>query len=329
MKRSFLRFAACPACGSGLECSGSEEPVREGTLRCIGCAKQYRISDSIPRFVESDSYADSFSFEWNKFYNVQLDLYNNRRPSSERAFKDHTGLTPKDLEGKLVLDAGVGAGRYSEVVSRWGAEVVGVDLGLAVDAAQKNLASRTNVHLAQADIFQLPFAPESFDVIFSIGVLHHTPDPRAAFQKLVPLLKPGGTIVIWVYGKAMVHAFAGAEWLRKLTTKLPLRMNYLLSTVAIPLHYLSGVPVLGYFIKSFFPCSTHSYWRERWLDTFDYLTPRYQWKFTYPKVFGWFKDAGLEEIELLSTEVAVKGKKPTYANSVHGTRISAHSACGY
>ena len=48
-------------------------------------------------------------------------------------------------------------------------------------------------------MFKLPFAPESFDYIYSIGVLHHTPDCEQAFKGLPRLLKPGGRIAIWLY----------------------------------------------------------------------------------------------------------------------------------
>jgi SAM-dependent methyltransferase len=118
---------------------------------------------------------------------------------SEKEFMAKTGFSQELLAGKLVLDAGVGAGRYTDVASRWGADVVAVDLSFAVEAAQRNFGVRKNVWIAQADIGSLPFRDGSFDVIFSIGVLHHTPDTRAYFAKLVPLLKPGGVIAIWVY----------------------------------------------------------------------------------------------------------------------------------
>jgi len=74
-----------------------------------------------------------------------------------------------------------------------------MDLSLAVEACYQNLFHRGNVMVVQADIFNSPFELESFDVIVSIGVLHHTPDPRLAFRSLVGLLKPGGLIGIWVY----------------------------------------------------------------------------------------------------------------------------------
>ncbi|MBI3490303.1 MAG: methyltransferase domain-containing protein [Acidobacteria bacterium] len=107
-----------------------------------------------------------------------------------------------------MLDVGCGMGRFSDVVSRAGAEVVGIDLSYAIDAAHDNLGGRPNVHLAQADIFELPFRPGTFDCIFSIGVLHHTPNCRQAVLRLIPYLKPGGVLAIWVYPKHKLDMLA-------------------------------------------------------------------------------------------------------------------------
>ena len=166
--------------------------------RFVGGSRPFPVVNDVPRFVASDDYVGSFSFEWNVHWNTQVDPHRTDA-LSETEFQAKTGFTPDQLRGRLVLDAGVGAGRYAEVVSRWGGDVVGVDLSYAVEAAQRNLADRPNVWIAQADIGALPFKPGSFDFIFSICVLHHTPDARAYFRKLIPLLKPGGEIAIWVY----------------------------------------------------------------------------------------------------------------------------------
>jgi SAM-dependent methyltransferase len=82
---------------------------------------------------------------------------------------------------------------------------VGVDLSYAIESAHKNIGSRPNVHLAQADLFHLPFPQKAFDCIFSIGVLHHTPDCRNAVLGLIPFLKDGGTLAVWVYPKYKLH----------------------------------------------------------------------------------------------------------------------------
>jgi len=95
------------------------------------------------------------------------------RQDAERNFRKQTGFTPEELRGKLVLDVGCGMGRFAEVATCWGARVLGVDLSAAGEVAARNLLDREFVAL-QADVFSLPFAPGTFDQIYSIGVLHHT-----------------------------------------------------------------------------------------------------------------------------------------------------------
>ncbi|HEX2679825.1 MAG TPA: class I SAM-dependent methyltransferase, partial [Candidatus Dormibacteraeota bacterium] len=140
----------------------SRQAIDEGTLRCQS-GHTYAVVRGIPRFVASDGYAANFGFEWNLHNKTQLDT--SSKHESEDTFIEKTGFKREDLAGKLVLDVGCGMGRFSDVVSRWGATIVGIDLTSAVDAAYANIGARENVHLAQADIFNLPFRDGTFDVI--------------------------------------------------------------------------------------------------------------------------------------------------------------------
>jgi SAM-dependent methyltransferase len=263
----------------------------------------------IPRFVDSDHYVKSFSFEWNTHDNTQLDCFRGDN-SSEDQFVKKTGLSPEQVKGKLVLDAGVGAGRYSDVVSRWGGNVVGVDLSYAVEAAHKNFAERENVWIAQADIGALPFLPESFDIIFSIGVLHHTPDTRAYFMKLVPLLKPGGTIAIWVYPREGDYVVR-EKWIR-FVNKIPPKMFYAWCRWFVPWAQgrLSN-PWVG-MIRRLFPFSSQGLGLENdILDTFDGYSPRYHGIHSPEEVEAWFREAGLESISRPSSwNTCVQARKP-------------------
>jgi SAM-dependent methyltransferase len=204
-----------------------------------------------------------------------------------------------------VLDAGTGAGRFADVVSRAGGEVIGVDLSSAVDAAYNNIGERPNVHFIQADLFDLPLKENIFDAIFSIGVLHHTPSTQDAFRKLVPLLKQEGEIAIWVYAryselKKITDSF------RRVTTRLPRALVFYASTIAVPLYYLKPLRTV---FQGVFRLCMHPNWKWRWLDTFDYFAPKYQWKHTYPELFSWFQQEGLMDVVPLSAPVSMKGKR--------------------
>lgn len=309
MKERLMDFLVCPECKSNLELKNElkeDNEIKEGKLVCQKCNRAFYIKDFIPRFVETDKYVDSFSFEWNTFYNVQMDILNNT-DESDKTFRYKTGWKPEDIKGKLILDVGVGAGRFADVVSRWGGEVVGIDLSFAVDAAYKNIGNRKNVHIIQTDIFNLPFKNESFDHMYSIGVLHHTPDTKKAFKSVVPFLKKGGEFAVFIYEKGFYHRYSDI-W-RKVTVRLPLRVMYVLSAVSIPLYYIHKIPFLGPALQFALPTANWPKWKWRWLDTFDWYTPKYQWKHTYPEVYRWYMENGFSDMELFDYPICMRGEK--------------------
>ncbi|MFC1525175.1 methyltransferase domain-containing protein [Planctomycetota bacterium] len=311
MKEKLLSFLCCPKCKNELRLMN---PIREhneiktGLLQCNSCQESYPIQDFIPRFVETDKYVDTFSFEWKKHQSTQLDSIN-KTTESKTTLKEKTGFDLNDLKGKLVLDAGCGMGRFMEVVNKYGGEVVGVDLSFAVEAAFENMGLNPNYHIIQADIFELPFKPESFDYIFSIGVLHHTSDTQQAFSQLVPLLKKGGKVAIWVYDAYLSKILFLSQQYRRITVHLPKWLLYFLSHIALFYYYLIKIPFLGHSFHFLLPISCHPNWRWRVLDTFDWYSPKYQWKHTYPEVYNWFKTTGLKNIRLLKVPVALSGEK--------------------
>src|SRR3989442_1355924 len=157
-------------------------------FECRGCGATFPVVRGVPRFVAAERYSNSFGFQWNHFARTQLDSAGDGHASRD-TFVEKTGWRLEMLTGKTVLDAGCGMGRFAEVCADAGADVQAVDLSAAVDAAAENLGARPNVSVYQADIMNLPFTDGTFDFIYSIGVLHHTPDTRSAFAQLPRLLK--------------------------------------------------------------------------------------------------------------------------------------------
>jgi SAM-dependent methyltransferase len=349
MKPQLANLLVCPVCQVALQLKVVSEQAGEiagGSLRCSECRRQYPILGGIPRFVASDAYVSTFSFEWKRWRRTQFDTASRR--SSLATFRGSTGREPAGFAAKLVLDAGCGAGRYMDLTARAGAQVVGVDLSLAVEVAHENLGKLSNCHFVQADLLHLPFPSRTFDFIYSIGVLHHTPSTRESFASLVPALKPGGEIAIWVYPlrrltetfrhfpdrvnevlandvnftvppkwQGIVRRLAPAlDWImeassgvqRSLTTRLPPRWLYWLCHLAIPLYYVYRIP-LFYPLRLLTKVAMYPDMEWRVLDTFDWYSPRYQWKQTYAELRSWFEEAGLDEVQILPRPVAMRGRK--------------------
>ena len=313
MKESLLKLLICPKCKSDLTLSvrRKDKEIVEGDLFCDTCNNHYPIHNYVPRFVMSDKYVTNFSMEWDLHRNTQLDSISGTG-ESERTFIEKTGFDLQMLKGKLILDAGCGSGRFMEIAAKYGAEVVGVDLSYAVDSAFANMGLNKIINIIQADIFDLPLKIESFDFIYSIGVLHHTPSTKDAFMHLPGLLKKNGEIAIWVYSDepfTMTVYNRVSNFYRLFTTRMPLRMLYRLCHIAVPLYHLYKIKGLGHIFRVMLPLSIHPDPRWRVLDTFDWYSARYQWKHTYSEVAGWFKEAKLQDIVKLSFPVSMKGRR--------------------
>jgi SAM-dependent methyltransferase len=302
VRPSLLRVLACPTCRASLELNAS------GT--CLGCVNghQFPIRNGVPRFVPSDAYTESFSYEWQTFARTQLDSHTGRTDTRDR-LQASLNFPLEELEGKLVLDAGCGMGRFAEIVECYGGEYVGMDYSLAIDAAQANVGHRPNVHFVQGDIFNLPFRDDAFDLIISLGVLHHTPDPAKAFGRLPRILKPNGKLSITVYDAGNKVYVANTRFWRRFTTRLPREALHALCYAAAPLYYLWTLPVLGNILRAAAFISLERDWRWRVLDTFDWYSPRYMSWHTHPEVFRWFKENGFVQIEVLAPSVSQIGVK--------------------
>jgi len=310
LKESLLETICCPHCKNLLnlrEKVFENSEVKEGTLVCQ-CKKEYQITNYIPRFVKGDNYANSFTFEWQKHRRTQLDLANFSK-RSEEAFKNRVDFDLGDLSGKLVLDAGCGCGRFAEVVANYGGTVVGFDLSYAIDVAFENIGLKENVHLVQTDIFNLPFKVDGFDFAYSFGVLHHTPDAHKAFKQLIPLLRRGGKISIFVYSSYNKGIVYTSNFWRFFTTRMSKRLLYYFCFISVPLYYLYRLPIIGNMAKMLFVISMEPNWKWRVLDTFDWYSPKFQSKHTHAEVFKWFNEAELSEIAIFEGEISISGTK--------------------
>ena len=241
----------------------------------------------------------AYALQWNRFRIV--------RPEEDRAtFRNRTGLDPARLAGARVLDGGCGMGRYLRVAAEGGARVVGMDLSGAVLAARDLTREFAEVSVVQGDLLRPPFAEASFDHIYSLGVLDHTPDPRAAFLALARLLRPGGRIVVWVYPKERPALERIMNAHRAVSRRLPLGMLLGLSRLMAPVGglkrrmMLSGNRALakaGVALNLLtIGVSMHPDAEVRVCDTLDWYAPKYLSRHTFDEVAEWFREAGLTHV---------------------------------
>jgi len=314
MKASALDFLVCPVSGTNLELEvferdGSE--ILEGLLASAS-GQKYPIRRGVPRFVSSEEYTDTFGFQWNRHARIYLDGTDKHRVySTFDQLKQKLALSPEKVSGKTILDVGCGTGANGLAVSEWNArEVFCVDLSSAVEAAYVNTKHLTNVHVFQADLFRLPFRRATFDIVYSIGVLHHTVNTAQAFYSLVPFLRENGIVAVWLYPDVPDLSQRLSDRLRSITTRMSPKILYGLCWLAVPAYYVYKIPFLGKAIFHFLPpISKEPYWEDRVLDTFDWYSPTYQWKHTYPEVHGWFREVDLIDIELQNVPISMSARK--------------------
>ena len=167
---------------------------------------EYKFFKNIPDLFLEDG--NSLTEIQSDFYNdVKFPNYDNVEDFGSLLDKSRRSIFVKKLDdeipmGSNILEAGCGTGQMSIVLSRYARQIYGIDLskGSLIEAKQFiNSNDIKSVHLFRMNIFKLFFKENTFDVIISNGVLHHTYNPKLAFSKLVRVLKPEGIIVIGLY----------------------------------------------------------------------------------------------------------------------------------
>ncbi|MFQ5657197.1 MAG: methyltransferase domain-containing protein [Candidatus Methylomirabilales bacterium] len=341
MRRRLLDLLACPACKGSLKLEVFQEAgteILDGLFRC-SCGLTYPIIDGIPRFAirslheyagwskkyqeilsgvkmqlpadtpfQDPKTVESFGFEWTL----------HSQPYSREKLKlvvlDQCKLAPDYFQGKLVLDAGCGAGQQTRFIAELGAEVVGLDLSDAALIAYRNNRDMQAVHIVQADLSHPPFRERTFDFVYSEGVLHHTADPCRSLRTLVGLVKVGGQITAGFYWQreGFSPALFVKNLIRRFLSLFPKRVTYYLCWFSIP---LSKMPVLKKFFARYLILYDPNNPDDRftWCLNYDwYGKHRYQYSFTRKEVASWFHDETLHLTDI------VEGKPNFYRATVKG-----------
>jgi uncharacterized protein YbaR (Trm112 family)/2-polyprenyl-3-methyl-5-hydroxy-6-metoxy-1,4-benzoquinol methylase len=309
LKPRLLDILVCPDDHASLELEGAtfsedehHKEILSGELHCPSCQRRYPIEDGIPKFTSPDHYSASFGLQWNRYAKTQLDSHSGHSISKDR-YLEVCRWTQQNSENPWALEAGCGAGRFSEVLSEEDKEWVCVDASSAVDANAKNNGHRQNIHIVQADLRQPPFKPQTFGRMFCLGVLQHTPDPERSFFSLLPLLDPkGGEFAFDIYAKTKGTWCWSKYWLRPITKRIPKATLFKLLSWTVPVllrchDVLRWIPCVGRYLahrlipvcqyKYSFPFDAQQNLEWALLDTFDMLAPEHDHPKRLEEVQAW------------------------------------------
>ena len=289
------------------------EEIIEGTLECDACHQCWPVRGGVPRFTvrggspDSERTARAFGWEWKAFPGID--------DHHEQQFLDW--IAPADsrtFENLVVLEGGCGKGRHTRLAAGYGARaVIGVDLSEAADIAFANTRGISGAHVIQADLLRLPLKPGCCDYAFSVGVLHHLPDPSAGFASLARTVRPGGLLSVWVYGAEnngwiarIVSPVRGA-----LTSRISPRLLYLVSfLLSLPLYAVlatiyrtAGKPSMAWLRRFLFYYPYLSYickfpFREVHHIVHDHLAAPVAHYLRRAQVEAWYETVGAEDTVL-------------------------------
>jgi SAM-dependent methyltransferase len=253
----------------------------------------FRLSDEAPMPGEADVLR-TFSTEWTGYDWDGEAYWGLRIEQMFRAMRFMLDLDRRPLRSQRVLEVGIGIGGIADyVASSEECEVVGVDLSYAVEPAQLHFGRRNPfLHVVQASAFRPPFAEDTFDFVYSHGVLHHTFSTRTAVEAVARLPRPGGRLFVWVYspederrnlGRRVL--FAAERVLRPLCSRLPAPLQTALLAALVPLYIVHQNVFVGRDRASYG-------WREALHAARDRFTPRFAHRHTEEEVTGWFRALG-------------------------------------
>ncbi len=316
MKLRLLEYLSCPFCHGEIRLLSvarrEEAEILEGDLDCARCARHFPVVRGIPRFaelskLEADKAATAANFGWQWQHFTQAD---------DRYEEQFLGwiepVEPGFFKDKVVLEGGCGKGRHTQLAAEWGAkEVIGVDLSAAVETAFTATRHLENAHVVQADIYNLPLA-QNFDYAFSVGVLHHLPDPRAGFRALAEKVMPGGHLSAWVYG-AENNGWI-TRWVNPLRERLTSRMNQRallhLSKLPTAAVYVATKLIYGplnrsergsrlsrhLFYNDYLNAISGFGWREQHTIVFDHLVAPVAFYISREEFEGWWRAVGAVDV---------------------------------
>ena len=283
----------------------------------------------IPSFIrENETNIDrktveSFGEEWNKFSHFSDEEIMN-------AGRQYFDIVTPDMMNRhsLALDIGAGSGRWSKYIAPHVRFVEAIDPGLSVITAKGFLKDLSNVRVSQAGIGSIPFADNTFDLVFSLGVFHHLPDTEGAIREAIRKVKPGGYFLVYLYysldnrGPLYKTIFHLSNASRMVISSLPSSLKRLVCDLLAFTVYLPFVG-LAKFVKllageNMSKKMPLAYYRDKSLhiirnDALDRFGTPLEKRFSKNEVETMMKSAGLSDIRFSENEPYwhAIGRKPS------------------
>jgi len=276
-------------------------------LRCASCGTEFRARDGVYDFRLASTNgavaAASFESQWRRYRRREFEretLYGADARAELESMLSALGIRSDALAESWVLDAGCGSGRLGNALARLGANVVSLDLAESIRLVARG-NRMPNLRYLQADLMYPPLRAESFDYVWSAGVLHHTAAPRRAFDQLAALVRPGGRLAIWLYPAERFSPFLAIRRMLPFAHRMPEpAVAAFCRYVALPL-YVAGIaaPLFG---RRRLPLATVRF------GLYDSLTPRYQSRHTEHEARDWFAANGFVQVRKWS-ELGLSGER--------------------
>lgn len=283
----------CPFCRGDLKDT-------EAQYVCPNCHRTYPVIDHIPRFLTDLSEREQQVQR--SFHLEQIRYLDSRHLHFGQVLVEQwleDVQLPRDyFKGKLVLDAGCGAGRWTYAMALLGATVVAVDFTEGgVQVTHQATADMDNVAVIQGNIVSLPFKHERFDFVVSWGVLHHTPNTKSAFECLVPLVKKQGQLYVMVYEKHNPLKFVFTNLIRRVLRMFSEERRY-----RICKWFVIQNPILFRLLRDRIICSLNAKGDDPLeistlqLGLYDAYSPEFNHLHSRQEVEAWFQERGFERI---------------------------------
>ena len=244
----------------------------------------------------------SFSTEWLE-YEFDGVIWEMDYTDHEQRFMTEMGdYAPSRDKPGTFLEIGCGLGITTAMAQKnFGCEAVGVDLSLAAWRATATNRDNPLLHFVQASVFALPFERETFDTIYTRGVLHHTFSTREAYRHVAPLCRPDGSLYVWVYGPKSIND----NLFRRTVYAVELMMRFILNRCPPWLSKASLAP----FALSYLVFNRLRRLRNPRIQPYNYtralhaardrFTPEFAHRHDSTEVCEWFREAGFVDIDVV------------------------------